>query len=330
MYENDVLKCIFTSQGRIVRLETGGNVLFNYEYNLQDHLGNTRVVFTAHSNGKPEVNQITAYDPFGYVISQSNWYPTGAFRNKNLYNGKEYQDDWIGNVKLDWYDYGARMYDPAIGRWHSVDPLAEVSRRWSPYSYCYNNPMRFIDPDGMIPWPVLKSINSYSRGITSGMYRNTDNTDGTLRKHGGVDVAFRLVSNGKSTTSNTDVNAEVVATHSGKMTYHKQKDDAAAGNYIEVENGDIKTRYLHLEDNSSLKDGEKKDVKEGDKIGEMGQSGTDNPHLHYEIMEKNKDGKWVKQNPVVNNPDKIKSFTEDVELKDPQLMINQKQKIKKQ
>jgi len=149
LYENSVLKCIFTSEGRIVPFNNNGSVLWNYEYNLKDHLGNTRVVFTAHSDGKPETNQITSYDPFGFVTTQTNWYPTGAFKNKFLYNGKELQDDQLAGVKVDWYDYGARFYDPQIGRWMVVDPLAEKWRRISPYNYCVDNPMRFIDPDGM-------------------------------------------------------------------------------------------------------------------------------------------------------------------------------------
>ncbi|MDW9381783.1 DUF6443 domain-containing protein [Chryseobacterium sp. JV558] len=113
-----------------------------YIYQYKDHLGNARVSFAKSSEGALEVTDTNNYYPFGLnhiegLLSTSNF--GGYYSYK--YNGKELQETGM-------YDYGARFYMPDIGRWGVVDPLAETSRRWSPYTYAYNNPIRFIDPDG--------------------------------------------------------------------------------------------------------------------------------------------------------------------------------------
>ena len=74
-----------------------------------------------------------------------DWYATTAPENKYQYNGKELNEE----LGLNWNDYGARYYDPAIARWGQIDPLAEEYYPISTYAYVANNPNLFIDPDGM-------------------------------------------------------------------------------------------------------------------------------------------------------------------------------------
>ena len=151
VYEGSLLSYILTDEGRLIPFGTGADRKFINECNIKDHLGNNRVTFMGTNlGGAVDIVQTNNYYPFGLLMSQTNGNTSPSYRkNKYLYNNKEIQSDNMTGEATNWYDYGARFYDPQVGRWHSIDPLAETSRRWSPYNYAVNNPIRFIDPDGM-------------------------------------------------------------------------------------------------------------------------------------------------------------------------------------
>lgn len=153
-----------TAEGYVSNTVIGTTNNYKYVYNYQDHLGNNRLSYsydTASSTTK--ILEENNYYPFGLKHNNYNvdkeYYDICFADPMNLcvksftslpykykYNGKELQDE----LGLSVYDYGARFYDPALGRWGTFDPKAEISRRWSPYRYAYDNPLRFIDPDGML------------------------------------------------------------------------------------------------------------------------------------------------------------------------------------
>jgi len=102
-----------------------------------------------------------------------------AGRQDYLYNGKEWNED----LGLDWYDYGGRYYDPAIGRFTGIDPLAEVEPAWTPYRYAFNNPLIYIDPDGL--FESKKEAKQYAKkhDIRTGWFSGNkirEQNDGTF------------------------------------------------------------------------------------------------------------------------------------------------------
>ncbi|MCH6202168.1 RHS repeat-associated core domain-containing protein [Aquiflexum sp. LQ15W] len=93
------------------------------------------------------VAQETHYDPWGLELTGIGYQYPQIKANKFLYNGKELIED----NSLQYYDYGARMYDPTVGRFHTIDPKTEIYNSWSPYLYGANNPIRYEDTNGEGP-----------------------------------------------------------------------------------------------------------------------------------------------------------------------------------
>ncbi|MDD5695410.1 MAG: DUF6443 domain-containing protein [Bacteroidales bacterium] len=132
VYTNRSIDYISIAEGR---LKKGTNGTYIPEFFLKDHLGNVRVVLS--SAGSPV--QGTDYYPFGMEI------PLFSSSNNQLkYNSKELQTE----AGLKWYDYGWRMYDPQLGRFHTQDRFAEKYLDFSPYQYAANNPILYIDVNG--------------------------------------------------------------------------------------------------------------------------------------------------------------------------------------
>ena len=141
VYENGTQKLLLTEEGYVTLADS------KYHYYLKDHQGNNRVVISSTGT----VEETNHYYPFGGVFAVTN--NVQPYK----YNGKEF-DNKNG---LNWYDYGARHYDAALGRWHVIDPMAEKYCTFTPYSYCVNNPIMYIDPDGRLANPIYDQEGNF-------------------------------------------------------------------------------------------------------------------------------------------------------------------------
>jgi RHS repeat-associated protein len=128
IYENGVQKLLLTEEGYVTLSDS------KYHYYLKDHQGNNRVVI----NQSGTVEETNHYYPFGGVFASA-----GSIQPYK-YNGKEFDN----KKGLNWYDYGARHYDAALGRFTTNGRFAEKYYSMSPYQYGANNPVNNIDVNG--------------------------------------------------------------------------------------------------------------------------------------------------------------------------------------
>lgn len=149
IYEGGALKQILVDGGYV----TFSGTTPQYHYYLKDHLGNNRVVCSASGS----VEQVNHYYPYGGLFGES----TNGDIQRFKYNGKEL-DRMHG---LDWYDYGARHMTPDVGRFTTMDPLAEKYYHTSPYAYCADNPINAIDINGDSIYMDQQSIKAFLNGL---------------------------------------------------------------------------------------------------------------------------------------------------------------------
>ena len=238
-------------------------VRFAYAYNYTDHLGNIRLTYgwdetdqelkileenhyypfgLKHSHYNTEKNKFDFTDGGSEALKIVQVSSTVRLPYKYKYNGKEFQDE----LGLNFYDYGARNYDPAIGRWMNIDPLTERGYEYSPFIYSFNNPVFFLDPNGM--WPI------YSQ---DGKYLGDDG-----RKEKGKDLAFVGVVTKRDKKGN--------ATEFGSLNQFTDNhtDFTKASGKISKESSGNKTESLwiaHTANNAS----QNKDTSQGDNAVEQ-------------------------------------------------------------
>jgi RHS repeat-associated protein len=164
VYQDNTLQMVLTPEGRLLKTSEE----FDCQYYLKDHLGNVNVVFREdRTTHLAVIVQEDQFYPFGMKLG--NLSSTSDIANKFLYQGKELLDnaidqnsDGITDRYLNWYDFGARQFDPQLCRWHVPDP---ANQHPSPYLAMSNNPVSFIDPDGLRD--TGNWINDYTVWYTS-------------------------------------------------------------------------------------------------------------------------------------------------------------------
>ena len=249
---------------------TNGQHIFSYVYQYKDHLGNIRLSYgwddrdhviktleenhyypfgLKHTNYNAQKRKYVEINPEEFEqgepvvagkLKLAQVSPGDGIKNLYLYNGKEYQED----LGLNMYDYGARNFDPAIGRWMNIDPLSEEYRRWSPYTYAMDNPVFFIDPDGM------KALPPDDHFDMNGNYMYTDNAPTNniiVHQTSSILVPGTELKNVKFDSSNYSTLSKIAEhyaplagvnlnnVHNGQISVHDVKNVVNKGSYIEAQ-----------------------------------------------------------------------------------------------
>jgi RHS repeat-associated protein len=236
-YKNTILQFFPHTEGYVNATEEmvfmgGTSYRFNYVFNYTDHLGNIRLSYSQDpSTNVLKVIEENHYYPFGlkhtgYNSDQLMYVKEASVLRikpkpplfKTSYDKKFNGKSWETDLSLNVYDFHARGYMPDIVRTFQQDPKSEEMRRWSPYSFFFDNPMRFVDPDGMKP--VDWYLNKFTGNVTW--------KEGTGSKFGYVNLGHHWGhSDARGNRFQMDGDTKQI-TYNGKVLYDYNKDKSGS------------------------------------------------------------------------------------------------------
>ena len=304
VYENDTLVKILLSEGYIACKDR------TFHFYLKDHQGNNRVV----ANESGGIEQVNHYYPFGGLFGESS----GGDVQKYKYGGKELER--MHGVDL--YDFSARMQDPVLGRFNTMDPMCEKYYSISPYAYCNNNPIMYIDPNGMdiVIWYQNergKQVNFIFNGQNENNAPRNKFVNSVISaynyniKNGGGNNLKVIVTNAKIKIEivETDKDNKYVSNNKGLIRFNPNAglklDD---GNILSPATG-LEHEAAHAVNDKFDKQNEKYDSKYGTKEEknvikgaelETARANGELP-INHQGRESHSEGKWVVTKSVISN-----------------------------